>query len=136
MSESDDTRAEATVEAVGDLDDAPLETDPEDLWDDFHAVVNMTSRELRDWLRTEESTPDAEPGPGGGGGDLTSTGHQVLEVLGKRRGDLTSADRAVMAHVVRSVRAQRGDEPEPTAGDAAWRHALMALGHDPLKPTA
>jgi len=133
MSESDDTQAEAALEAVGDLDGAPLEIDPEDLWDDFHAVVNMSSHELRDWLRTEEATPDAEPGPGG---DLTRTGHQVLEVLGKRRGDLTREDRAVMAHVVRTVRAQRGDEPEPTAGDTAWRHALMALGHDPLKPTA
>ena len=136
MSESDDTQAEARPEAVGDLDDEPLAIDPDELWDDFHAVVNMTSRELRDWLRTEESTTDAEPGPGGGGGDLTDTGHQVLAVLGKRKGDLTSDDHAVMAHVVRSIRAQRGDEPEPTAGDTAWRHALMALGHDPLKPTA
>ena len=136
MSESDDTQAEATIEAVGDLDDAPVELDPDDLWEDFHAVVNMTSRELGEWLRTEESTTDAEPGPGGGGSDLTETGHQVLAVLGKRKGDLTSDDRAVMAHVVRSVRAQRGDELEPTAGDDAWRRALMTLGHDPLKPTA
>ena len=118
MSESDDTQAEATIEAVGDLDDAPVELDPDDLWEDFHAVVNMTSRELGEWLRTEEATTDAEPGPGGGGSDLTSD------------------DRAVMAHVVRSVRAQRGDELEPTAGDDAWRRALMTLGHDPLKPTA
>ena len=136
MSESDDAQVEATIEAVGDLDDAPLEQDPEDLWDDFHAVVNMTSRELGEWLRTEESTTDAEPGPGGGGGGLTETGHQVLGILGKRRVDLTAADREVMAHVVRSVRAQRGDEPEPEAGDDAWRRALMTLGHDPLKPTA
>lgn len=23
---------------------------------------------------------------------------------------------------------------EPTAGQAAWRHKLMTIGHDPLKP--
>ena len=130
---SDDTQAEATIEAVGDLDAAPVDLDPADLWDDFHAVVNMTSRELAEWLRTEESGPAGEAGPQDG---LTATGHQVLAVLAKRRGDLTDADRAVMALVVRSVRAQRGDEPEPEAGDDAWRRALMTLGHDPLKPTA
>ena len=133
MSESDDAQVEATIEAVGDLDDAPLGQDPEDLWDDFHAVVNMTSRELGEWLRTEESGSE---GGASSEGDLTATGHQVLAVLGKRQGDLTDADRVVMAHVVRSVRAQRGDEPEPEAGDDAWRRALMTLGHDPLKPTA
>ena len=134
MSE-DDAQAAATIEAVGDLDDAPLEVDPDDLWEDFHALVNMNSRELGEWLRTEEATPDAEPGPGGATSS-TATGHQVLGILGRRRGDLTAADHAVMAHVVRSIRAQRGDEPEPTAGDPAWRRALMGLGHDPLKPTA
>jgi hypothetical protein len=23
---------------------------------------------------------------------------------------------------------------EPTAGDEAWRHRMMTIGHDPLKP--
>jgi hypothetical protein len=41
-----------------------------------------------------------------------------------------------MEEVVATVRAERGDEPEPTSGDADWRHHLMSLGHDPLKPTA
>jgi hypothetical protein len=31
------------------------------------------------------------------------------------------------------LHAQRGDEPESTAGDAGWRHSLMIIGHDPLK---
>lgn len=48
---------------------------------------------------------------------------------------VTDADIGVMEAVVGTIRAERGDEPEPTAGDAAWRHRLMSLGHDPLRPT-
>jgi hypothetical protein len=36
--------------------------------------------------------------------------------------------------VVERVHAQRRDDLEPTAGQAAWRHKLMSIGHDPLKP--
>jgi hypothetical protein len=101
------------------------------LWDEFHTVVNMTSRELADWLRTRDAGEEAEEVPDRAG---TPTGREVLAVLGKRRGDLTSEDERVMALVVDRVRAQRRDDLEPVAGQAAWRHRLMTLGHDPLKP--
>lgn len=100
------------------------------LWDEFHQVVNMTSRELGDWLRTESASPATEELPDRAG---TPTGQQVLHILGKRRGDLTDEDEQVMRRVVEHVRAQRGDDPEPTAGDAEWRRGLMDLGHDPLR---
>ncbi len=101
------------------------------LWDDFHAVVNMTSRELRDWLATQAAGESTEALPDQAGGERSRA---VLDVLGKRRSDLTADDAAVMRSVVDEVRAARGDEPEPEAGDTAWRHRLMSLGHDPLKP--
>jgi Protein of unknown function (DUF3140) len=100
------------------------------LWDEFHSLVNMTSRELRDWLATDDAHEDSEPvlGPVG-----TPTGRAVLGVLGKRRTDLTETDLATMRRVVDRVRAARGDEPEPTAGQPAWRRRPMRMGHDPLK---
>jgi hypothetical protein len=101
------------------------------LWNEFHTVVNMTSRELADWLRTRDAGEEAEEVPDRAG---TPTGREVLAVLGKRRGDLTGEDERVMALVVDRVRAQRRDDLEPVAGQAAWRHRLMTLGHDPLKP--
>ena len=58
----------------------------------------------------------------------------MLHILGKRRTDLTEHDAATMRRVVERVRAERGDDPEPTAGQAAWRRRLMRIGHDPLKP--
>jgi hypothetical protein len=47
----------------------------------------------------------------------------------------TADDVAVMDRVVRRVHGERKDDLEPTAGQATWRHRLMTLGHDALKPT-
>jgi hypothetical protein len=107
------------------------ETIDDELWDEFHRVVNMTSHELEDWLRTRDAGEDAERFPDQAG---TPTGREVLAVLRKRRGDLTAEDARVMGRVVERVHAQRRDDLEPTAGQAPWRHRLMSLGHDPLRP--
>lgn len=105
----------------------------DELWDEFHTAVNMTSAELEGWLRESEAgeRPDeTEPLPDQAG---PATGRHVLAVLRKRRTDLTAEDAEVMAAVVDRVHQQRGEEPEATAGDMEWRHRLMDLGHDPLK---
>ncbi len=103
----------------------------EELWQDFHRVVNMTSRELRDWLLTQGASEETEELPDQAGSHL---GHRVLDILGKRRVDLTPDDVEVMDKVVDRVTDQRGVDLEPTAGEAAWRRRLMNIGHDPLKP--
>jgi hypothetical protein len=103
----------------------------EELWEDFHRVVNMTSRELEEWLRTRSADPEAEPLPDQAG---TETGRHVVHILGKRRTDLTDDDARVMRKVVDRVLAERREDLEPTAGEAHWRHRLMTIGHDPLKP--
>ncbi|NIH84182.1 DUF3140 domain-containing protein [Amycolatopsis granulosa] len=102
----------------------------EALWDEFHRVVNMSSRELADWLRVRSAGPHSEELPDQAG---TKTGQRVLEILGKRRTDLTEDDERVMRKVVEKVHAERRDDLEPTAGQENWRHRLMTIGHDPLK---
>ena len=106
----------------------------DELWTEFHRVVNMTSHELRDWLMTRDAGEDGAVEPGTQGGPGTPTGQEVLHILGKRRTDLTADDERVMRHVVRRITEQRRDDLEPTAGEAHWRHRLMSMGHDPLKP--
>jgi hypothetical protein len=100
------------------------------LWDEFHRVVNMTSRELSDWLRVRSADEEAEVLPDHAGSE---TGRRVLAILGKRRVDLTDDDERVMRAVVEKIHAQRRDDLEPTAGQDHWRRKLMTLGHDPLK---
>jgi Protein of unknown function (DUF3140) len=103
----------------------------DELWQDFHTVVNMTSRELRDWLAVQGAGEETEEVPDQAGSHL---GHRVLAILAKRRADLTSDDVDVMEQVVERVTSQRREDLEPTAGEAAWRRRLMNVGHDPLKP--
>jgi hypothetical protein len=103
----------------------------DELWTEFHRVVNMTSRELEEWLRTRDAGTETEPLPDEAG---PPTGHQVLAILRKRKSDVDRQDADVMRKVVDRVHAQRRDDLEPTAGETHWRHRLMSIGHDPLKP--
>ena len=116
---------------------ADTQTDP--LWQEFHQLVNMTSAELRDWLAASEDV-FSQVAPGGPqeepDGDLPSLGWQVVNVLGKRRTDLTGSDTALMERVVEIVRERLDNPPPGGVNDDAWRRGLMLLGHDPLRETA
>lgn len=98
------------------------------LWEEFHQVVNMPSEQLRGFLMSDAADergvlPD-EPDLG-----MDSTGRRIVEVLMKRKVDLTRDDVALMEQVSQRIRALTADG-EPT--DAQRRHELMRLGHDPL----
>ena len=103
----------------------------DELWSEFHTVVNMTSAELEEWLLVDASGEAGEAVPAQ---DESELGRHVVHILGKRRTDLTADDIRVMEKVVDRIRSQRGVDLEPTAGQANWRHRLMRIGHDPLKP--
>lgn len=103
----------------------------DDLWEGFHVAVNMTSRELREWLMVEGAGEATEVEPEHAGPSL---GHRVADTLAKRRADLTPDDVEVMQQVVEVVDRERGPDFEPVAGDDTWRRGLMDIGHDPLKP--
>lgn len=103
------------------------------LWNEFHRVVNMSSRELRSWLRTASADVETEQLPDRAG---PGTGRRVLRILHKRRTDLDVDDADTMRAVVNLVHTEGADEPEPIAGRGDWRHRLMSVGHDPLRVTS
>ncbi|MEW2353715.1 DUF3140 domain-containing protein [Spirillospora sp. NPDC029432] len=105
--------------------------DVELLWDEFHGVVNMTSDEIRTWLLTDASGEDAFPADPR---MLPELGTQVVDLLRKRKVDLTREDTEVMRKVVEFVEERTANRPADAARDERWRHALMSVGHDPLKP--
>lgn len=112
---------------------AKRRTDPDvdRLWDEFHESVNMSGRELRTWLLTEASSEtgfQAGPDPG-----LPAPGRAVVDVLTKRKLDLTEADLELMASVVEQIRRLRASPPPDGPADTGWRHRLMNMGHDPLR---
>jgi hypothetical protein len=90
----------------------------------------MTSRELRDWLHSEPAQGVRQLLPG----DVSAqeTGRRTLEILSKRKQDLTDEDVHHMRRVIDFVTSRVGESPE-AASSGQWRQELMTVGHDPLR---
>ncbi|HZB29157.1 MAG TPA: DUF3140 domain-containing protein [Streptosporangiaceae bacterium] len=108
------------------------QADVELLWQEFHATVNMTSEELRTWLLTDASGETAMPADPRL--ELPDLGTKVVRLLRKRKVDLTPDDLAVMERVADYVAERKANPPADGERDDEWRHSLMNVGHDPLKP--
>ena len=100
--------------------------DVELLWQEFHETVNMTSAELGAWLLTDVSGELAL--------ELPELGTKMVQLLRKRKVDLTSDDLAVMERVADYVAERKANPPADGERDEEWRRSLMTVGHDPLKP--
>lgn len=112
-------------------------TNPEvnSVWVEFHELVNMPSPALRDWLAaSEEVIGQVAPGvprevPDG---DLPSLGWRVVDILSRRKSDLTTDDASVMREVMEIIQDRLDNPPPNGVDDDKWRQELMLLGHDPL----
>jgi hypothetical protein len=99
----------------------------------FDEAVNMSPKELEDWLASDRSRE-----VGWGDDDGESVGHRsgrrIVALKRTNKDDLTDDDVAHMRKVVGYVKrhlAQGG--PQHDVEDSAWRASLMNWGHDPLK---
>ncbi|MBF9131579.1 DUF3140 domain-containing protein [Plantactinospora sp. S1510] len=107
-----------------------VEPEVEQLWQDFHNCVNVTSEQLRSWLLTQGSGEQAfgsEPDLG-----LPEPGRRILAILGKRKVDLTGDDIQLMRETVGEIQDLVETRPAAGVADEDWRRALLDLGHDPL----
>lgn len=104
----------------------------DEVWDDWQEAVNLTARELEDFLGTEESRSVGDKGSGG-----ESTGHQsgrrIVRILQTSKSDLTEDDAAHMRKVVGYVHRHLAQRPAGDTSGSAWRYSLMNWGHDPEK---
>ena len=99
-------------------------------WDD---LVNMSAKALSDWLETEESR---SVGMDSGDGEAVGhkSGERIVEILSKKKDDLTDDDWSHMGKVVGYIKrhsAQGGPDEDMEHSD--WRYSLMNWGHDPKK---
>ena len=112
-----------------------VDPDVEVLWQEFHELVNVTSAQLQAWLMTaaadEQGAVDDVSGTVG-----EDPGRQVAAILAKRKVDLTDHDIQAMDDVVERIRDLLDRRPPDGASNDAWRHALLSLGHDPLREPA
>ena len=109
--------------------------DPESVYQEFKDAVNMTATALENFLESDESQSVGQKKDGG-----EATGHKegrkIVELLRKKKSDLTDDDYAhmnkVVGYVARHLK-QGGPKNKADVKDSPWRLSLMNWGHDPLK---
>jgi hypothetical protein len=99
---------------------------------EFDDAVNMTRKELDDWLKSDES---GEVGQKKDGGESTGheSGRMIVDILDKKKADYTDDDLAQMRRVVSYVHRHLAQRPDGNVKETRWRYSLMNWGHDPLK---
>ena len=99
---------------------------------DFDEVVNMTAKELEEWLETDESKSVGQS-DGRGESKGHESGRRIVEILQKNKSDYTDDDIGHMRRVVSYVRRHQAQKPEGDVENSSWRYSLLNWGHDPLK---
>ncbi len=107
--------------------------DVDEVWDDWQRAVNMTAKELREWLDTDEARAVGDTSGSGSESTGHKSGRRIVEILGRNKGDLSDADVAHMRKVVGYVNRHLAQRPSGAVVDTPWRYSLMNWGHDPLK---
>ena len=110
-------------------------TDNEGKYREFKAAVNMTASAPERFLESEES-PSVGHKTGGDGATGHQEGRRIVEILHKKKVDLSDDDHRHMSKVVGYVHRhlkQGGPKDDDNVADSPWRLSLMNWGHDPSK---
>jgi len=101
---------------------------------EFQEAVNMSAAELEEWLDTDESQSVGQKQGGSGESTGHAEGRRIVELLRRKKGDLTDGDLAHMRKVHGYVARHRAQEPgKEDVETSKRRYSLMNWGHDPLK---
>ncbi len=99
----------------------------------FAELVNMSSREIADWHKTDESKSVGQDS-GDGVSVGVKAGQRTLQLLRIKRAP-NADDLKHMRRVVSFIRRLSMQAPRKNRETSRWRYALMNWGHDPLKPS-
>ena len=105
----------------------------EQVIEEFDDAVNMSARELEEWLETDESKSVGQSDDGGESKGHES-GRRIVEILGKNKSDYTDDDVDHMRRVVSYVHRHQAQKPQKGDVETSnWRYSLLNWGHDPTK---
>jgi Protein of unknown function (DUF3140) len=108
--------------------------DPDTIRREFGEAVNMTPKELEEWLATDESKAVGQKSGGSGESTGHESGRRIVELLRTRKDDLTGDDLAHMRKVHGYVQRHLAQRPSKEEVETSkWRYSLMNWGHDPVK---
>jgi Protein of unknown function (DUF3140) len=106
--------------------------DRQQVIEEFDETVNMTPKELEEWLETDESKSVGQS-DGGDESKGHESGRRIVETLRKKKSDYTDDDVEHMKRVNGYVKRHLGQGPKNDVENSKWRYSLMNWGHDPLK---
>lgn len=98
---------------------------------EFGERVNMTAKQLEQWLERDESK---QVGAKQDGGESVghASGRRIVTLLRRRKDELSDADYDHMATVINYIKRHTAQGPAHDAEHSRWRYSLMNWGHDPL----
>src|SRR5918998_3215931 len=94
--------------------------------DEFKGSVNMTRKELEDWLQTDESK---SVGQGEGAAKGHESVRRIVSLLEKNKSDYTDDDLDHMKKVNSYVNRHLGQGPQDDPEDSKWRYSLMNFSY-------
>lgn len=100
---------------------------------EFHDLVNMTPAALEKFLETPESKEVGQKKSEGAESAGHQSGRKIVEILRKKKADLTEADQKQMGRTVAYIKRHLAQKPDGDISDTPWRYSLMNWGHDPSK---
>jgi hypothetical protein len=103
-----------------------------DTYREFTEAVNMKPGELGNWLETDQSKT---VGWHKGGGESVGhdSGRKIINLLRRKKSELTDADYKHMRKVIGYVHRHMAQRPSGDVRATKWRYSLMNWGHDPLR---
>ena len=103
--------------------------DHQEVYENFHKLVNMSPATLKKWLKTEESKK-----VGWDSGDGESIGHKsgehIISILEKKKDELTEPDYKHMQKVVGYIKRHSAQKPKGDDEHTNWNYSLKNWGHD------
>jgi hypothetical protein len=109
-----------------------LAEDRQRIIEEFEEAVNMTPKELEEWLETDESKSVGQS-DGRGESKGHHSGRRIVEILDKKKSDYTEDDIDQMRRAVSYVHRHQAQRPNRDVENSNWRNSLLNWGHDPLK---
>ena len=113
-------------------DNSDLEPEQQETLQDFEEAVNMSASEIKQWLKTDESSSVGQKDKNGKIKGRKS-GKKIVKILNKDSSDYKKKDFKHMKKVVAYVHRHMAQKPSGDVEDTPWRYSLMNWGCDPLK---
>lgn len=105
----------------------------QDVFTEFGELVNMSPKEIENWLDTDQSQSVGMTNEGEDESTGHKSGRRIVEIRHTRKADLSDDDYEHMQKVVGYIKRHSKQRPKGDVEDTDWRFSLMNWGHDPLK---